>query len=134
MINHCRLTMPPVGGVCRRVRRWESMLCGSRGRRFDQRSHPHEVVGGGAEGEDPVDARPTAVPQLAEECDGFHPAKGLLHQFALLLTDGIAGMACGPSVDGTMATGAGGKLRDVRRRREVPQLRDVITCVIGLVR
>ena len=56
-------------------------------RRPEQTSHPYDVVDRGREGEDPVDQWPAAMPELAEAPDSFHPAKGLLDEFAFALTD-----------------------------------------------
>src|SRR6266542_1887219 len=73
----------------------------------------HQVVGGGAEAKQPVDEMSAAVAELAEEPDGLHPAEGLLDQFPLALTQGIARMTSRAAID--RAATESGVLRDVRR-------------------
>ncbi len=73
----------------------------------------HEVVRGGAETTQPVHQSPAAMPQFAEQGDGFQPAESLLDQFAFALTHRIPAMAGCAGVNRTAA--APGVLRDVRR-------------------
>jgi hypothetical protein len=51
--------------------------------RFEQSTQPHNVVSGGGEGEDPVDQRPTTVPQFAQTSNGLHPPEALLDGFRI---------------------------------------------------
>src|SRR5436190_23016577 len=85
----------------------------SRGGR-QQPPHPHDVVRGGGEGEDPGDEWPTTMAELPEPADGLHPAEALFDQFAFPLTDGIARMARGPLIDRTAAAVRRRVLRQVR--------------------
>ena len=57
------------------------------------------------------------MPQLAQATHRLHPAKDLLDELALLLTDGIAGMSRRASVDGAV-----GFLRHVRRDRPAAEI------------
>src|SRR6266705_1038177 len=63
----------------------------------------HQVVRGGAEGEDPIDESSATVPQLAEQRDGLQPAKRLLNELPLAMTDAIADVSGRTSVDGAAA-------------------------------
>src|SRR5687768_5621811 len=75
-------------------------VVGSRSRRaFEQPAQSDDVVRRRGEREDPGDQRAAAMMQLAEVADRFHPAEALFHQLPLLLTDGIARMACRPAID-----------------------------------
>jgi membrane protein len=75
----------------------------SSGRLREQRAHPHQIEGRRGEDEGPVDARAAAVPQLAQQADGLHPAKALLDQLPFLLTDRVARMTRRPRIDRTAA-------------------------------
>ena len=80
----------------------------------DQIAPADQVVGRGAEGEDPIDEAAAAVPQLAKQRDGLQPAKRLLNQRALALTDPIPGVSGRARVDSAAAV-AELVLRHVRR-------------------
>ncbi len=60
---------------------------------------PHQVVGGGTQGELPIHAPAAAVPQLPEQRDRLQPPKGLLNELPLLMTASIPGMSGCPRVD-----------------------------------
>ena len=74
-------------------------------------THPHQVVHGRGEGE--------------------QPAEDLFDPFALLLTHGVARMAGGPSINrtGTVCRVLGHMGRDLQR----PQILDELVCVIVLI-
>src|SRR5450759_3784594 len=65
--------------------------------------HSYQVVSGGREDEDPVDAFGAAMAQFAQQADRLQPAEDLFDPFALLLTDLITRMPGGASVDGRLA-------------------------------
>ena len=69
----------------------------------DQIAPADQVVGRCAEGEDPIDEASTAVSQFAEARDGLQPAKRLLNQLALAMTDPIPGVSGRARVDGAAA-------------------------------
>src|SRR5580765_3823674 len=75
----------------------------SRGGLRDERAHPDQVVRRRRKGKDPLDARPASMSHLPQQRDGFHPAKRLLHQLALALTDDVARMAGVARIDRTAA-------------------------------
>src|SRR5215468_4726620 len=74
----------------------------SHGLGVDQWAHPHQVESRRGEGKHPLDARAAAMSQLAQQRNGFHPAKRLLDLFAFPLTDRIAAMPGGTSIDRTV--------------------------------
>ena len=80
---------------------------------------PHQVVHGQGEGEHPSDPAHAAMAHLATQPDRLGPAEDLFHPLALLLTDGVAGMAGGAAIDGTAP--AGGVLRDMRGDAAAPR-------------
>src|SRR3990170_4006199 len=84
--------------------------CWSRGPRH-QGAQADQVISSRRERDDPIDARPAAMAQLAQAADGFHPAEDLLDQFPFPLADGIPPVARGAAIDGR----AFGFLRDMRR-------------------
>src|SRR6185369_11353454 len=84
------------------------------GRLRQQGAHADQVVRRGGEDEVPVDPPTAAMAQLPEQADRFHPTKALLDEFALALTDRVAGMARGPGIDRTPAAHRLGKLGDMR--------------------
>src|SRR5262249_2519482 len=92
--------------------------CGLHGQ---QPSHPHDVVSRGGEGEDPGDERLTSMAKLAYIADCLGPPEALLDQFALALTDRVAGMAGRPGIDTAPPPTRFRVLRDVRRGAQVPQ-------------
>ena len=70
-------------------------------RSFHEIAHPHQVVHGRCEGEQPADSLHTAQFDLPDQPDRLQPAEDLFDPFPLLLTHGIAGMAGGPSINRT---------------------------------
>src|ERR1700719_1060302 len=85
----------------------------SSGRSRDQIAPADQLVRRGGEAHDPVDEAAAAMPELAQQPHGLHPAKGLLDQFPAPLTDRVTGMARRPSID--RATPPNRVLRDVGR-------------------
>ena len=87
--------------MCMR-RRW-SRARNSRDRRSrwprKQGPQPDQVVRGGGEGHDPIDAFTAAVAQLPQPADGLHPAEDLLDQLPFPLTDCVAFRPGRPTVD-----------------------------------
>src|SRR4051794_27550501 len=71
------------------------------------------------------------MPELPHTTDSLHPAEDLLHPFAFSLTDRVAFMPGGPSVNRAPAPLV--VLRDVRRRVHVPCLLDEFLGVIGFI-
>lgn len=98
-------------------------------RRCGQRPQPDHFVGGGGTGHGPVDALAAPVPLLAEQPDGLQPAKALLDQLPLLLTDRVARMP------GRAASNRAVSLlrRDVRREALVAQPVHIPPGVVVLV-
>src|SRR5947209_1166432 len=80
----------------------------------EQRPHADQIERRGREDEGPVDARAAAMPQLAQQADGLHPAEALLDQLPLLLTDGVARMTGRPGIDRTATMRRLGILGDMR--------------------
>src|SRR5438876_8758433 len=68
-----------------------------------QLPHSHQVVSRSRKDKDPVHECGAAMAQLAQQADRLQPAEDLLNPFALLLTNLIAGMTRGASVDGRLA-------------------------------
>src|SRR6266705_1376752 len=68
-----------------------------------QLPHSHQVVSGGREDEDPVDAFGAAMAQLAQQAHRLEPTEDLFDPFALLLTDLIALVARRATIDGRFA-------------------------------
>src|SRR4051812_37949463 len=93
----------------------------------------HEVVRGGAEGEDPIDEPAAAVPQLPEQRHGLQPAKRLLNEFPLAMTNAIARMSRRAGVDGAAAIHEF-VLRHVRRDAHASDGCDPGTNVVRFVR
>src|SRR4051812_37594314 len=69
--------------------------CGQSRGGLEQSAHPHDVVRRRGEGEDPVDERSAAMPELPEAPDRLHPPEALLDELPLLLTDGVPRVARG---------------------------------------
>src|SRR5688572_27118074 len=90
-----------------------------------------EVVRGGAEAKLPVDEASSPMPEFAQESHGLQPAEGLLDQFSLALTHGIARMARGPAID--RAPAGAGVLGHVRRDAHPSHRTDPRPPVIQLV-
>ena len=59
----------------------------------------HQIVGGRPEAKHPVDEASATVAEFAEERDGLQPAEGLLDQLPLALTQGIARMPRGATIN-----------------------------------
>src|SRR5438477_12762225 len=70
-------------------------------RRRLERSHPDQVVGRRREQKLPVDAGTSAMTELAQPTDRFHPAEDFFDAFPRHLADRVAGMASGPAIEGT---------------------------------
>src|SRR4030095_4958584 len=66
----------------------------------DEIAPAHQIVGGRAEAKQPIDETAASVAQFAEECDGLQPAKRLLNELPLSMTEAIAGVSRGARVDG----------------------------------
>src|SRR5712691_8124074 len=79
----------------------------------EQRPHADQIERRRCEDEGPIDARAAAVPQLAQQADGLHPAKALLDQLALLLTDRVARMSGRAGIDRAAAVRRLGILGDM---------------------
>ena len=75
------------------------------------------------EGEDPGDEWTATMAQFAETADGLHPAERLLDQFAFPLTDRVARMSRGASVDRAPAPPTRGVRDEMRRRVHPAKLR-----------
>src|SRR5260370_42657227 len=80
----------------------------------EQGAHAHQIERRRREDEGPVDARATAMPQLAQHADGLHPAEALLDQLPLLLADRVARMAGRAGIDRTATLRRLGILGDMR--------------------
>ena len=80
-----------------------------------QLRQPHQIVGGGSEGEGPSDAVAAAEPGLLLPGDRLDPAERLLDALADALADGIAAVPGRARVDRRAA--AAGVLRHMRRHR-----------------
>jgi hypothetical protein len=85
-------------------------------------AHPHQVVHGRGEGEQPADSLHTTEFDFAQHPDRLQPAEDLFDPFALLLTHGVAGMTSGPPINrtGTIRRMLGHMRRDLHR----PQILD----------
>jgi len=95
-----------------------------------QVSHPDQVVGGHGKGPDPQDPFSAPVSHLSQDAHGLDPAKGLLHQFAQALTDGVAGFSDNGFVQNRSPALAG----HMRLNPALPQKLTKLTLVILLVR
>src|SRR5271169_1597262 len=71
--------------------------------RGDQIPHAHQVVGGAAEGKDPVHFAYSAMSQLPHERDRLQPSETFFDSFSLLLTEGITRVPRCPLVNRTPA-------------------------------
>src|SRR5215469_2116012 len=101
-----------------------AVSCGS----GQQSAHSHEVVDRQGEGKHPLDSSHSAVTRLAQTGDGLEPTEDLFDPFALLLTDGVAGMAGGTGIDN-----AGRLTCDVGSDLMVAQFLDEFFAVMALV-
>ena len=106
-------------------------LCGEN-RQRQQFPHPHEVIGGSREGENPSDFEDAPVSQLAQEGDGLEPAEAFLDPLALLLTDAIPGVPRRAPIN-RAASRPAGVLGDVRRYVHRAAFPDKIPSVVALV-
>ena len=111
----------------RGVERQQVLVISSGGNRQEV-ADPHQVVGGGSEGEHPTDPVNTSMPGLAQAADGLHPTEDLFHPFALDLTDGVTRMAGGAAVDGAVSFA-----RDVRSDLISAQLTHQVLLVVTLI-
>src|SRR5947209_3737751 len=94
--------------------------------------HPNQIVGGGRKSEDPSDTPHAAVLSFPLARDGLQPSEKLFHELALPLTDFVAGVLCGTSINGT-AAGTVGVLRDMGCGALCARLPHEIFGVVGLV-
>src|ERR1019366_6914595 len=85
-----------------------------------QRAHADQVVRRSGEEKLPIHASPSAMPELAQSADGLHPAEDFFNAFTRPLTDVVAGVPRGASVQRAALL----LERDVRRGFEVPQRLD----------
>src|SRR6266851_6377751 len=67
----------------------------------EQRPHADQIERRRGKDEGPVDACAAAVPELAQQANGLHPAEALLDPLALLLTERVARMAGRAGIDCT---------------------------------
>src|SRR5882672_2878484 len=95
-----------------------------------QVSNADQVVSCGGKDEDPVDAFATAMAQLAQQADRLQPAENLFDPFAFPLTDLIARMSGGATINGQAAISI--VLGHVRRYRQRPQVFHEVMRVIVL--
>lgn len=70
-------------------------------RRLPKVSHPHQIINGRREGEEPDDSRYAPEFDLAEQPHRLHAAEGLVDPFAFLLTDCVARVPRGPAINRT---------------------------------
>src|SRR5690606_11715108 len=92
---------------------------------------PHEIVGGGREGEGPSDTVATAELRLVLPSDRLDPAERLLDTLADALAGDVAAMARRATVD--RRTSAADVLRYMRRHLHRAQLVDEVLRVVSLV-
>ena len=96
------------------------------GIRCHQGSQSHRVVRGYGKCDNPVDQRFTTVAQFPQASNGLHPARHLLDELPIPLTDLVARVACGANVDGAVWCLA----RDVRGHLECADVADEARQVI----
>src|SRR4051794_18268864 len=97
----------------------------------DELRQPHQIVGGGCEGEGPSDTIAAAEPGLLLPGHDLDPAERFLDAFPVTLADGIAAVLRRAAVDRRAATA--GVLRDMWRYPHRAQFVDEVLRVIGLV-
>lgn len=93
MTMRCAFDSFVLGGASFSLRRAHYCLNGY------QLSHSYQVVSGGGEDEDPVDAFGAAMAQLAQQAHRLQPTEDLFDPFALLLTDLITLVARRATID-----------------------------------
>ena len=98
----------------------------------DEIAPAHQVVGGRTKAKQPIDEASAAVAEFAEERDGLQPAEGLLDQLPLALTQGIARMTRGATIN--RAAAEPGVLGHVRRDAHPAHGPDPGAPVVQLVR
>src|SRR5882672_8241741 len=98
---------------------------------FGQIFNADQVISGGREDEDPVDAFAAAVPQFAEQAHRLQPTEDLFDPFSLPLTDLITRMPGGATINGRAAISI--VLRHVRGHFEGAQVFHEIMSVIVLI-
>src|SRR6266542_5611068 len=96
-----------------------------------QLPHSHQVVSGCREDEDPVDTFGAAMPQLTQQAHRLQPTKDFFDPFALLLTDLIALMPRGATIDSRLAIAVvlGHVWRDLQFAQVVHEIMRVIVLV-----
>jgi hypothetical protein len=67
-------------------------------------SHAHQVVGRAGEGEDPIHSQCSAMPYLTQQSNGFQPPKAFFDALPLLLTNGVARLLRGATINGATST------------------------------
>lgn len=120
---------PPVNarGGARCVRRNRVGSCDG----LHKIAHPHEVIHGRSEGEQPANPLYATEFDFAQQPDRLQPAEDLFNPFALLLTHGVAGMASGPPINrtGTVRRMLGHMRRDLQRSQILDKLVGVIVLI-----
>jgi hypothetical protein len=86
--------------------------------RSHQVSHAHQVVGCAREGKDPIYLQGSAMTHFAQQRDGLQPAKTFFDALPFLLTEGVASMSRGSTIDRAAASPSQ-VLRHVRRHPQV---------------
>jgi hypothetical protein len=99
---------------------------------LNQISNANQVISGGREDENPVDAFAAAMAQLAQQAHRLQPTKDLFDPFAFPLTDLITRMSGGATINGRTAISV--VLGHVRRYRQSPQVFHEVMRVIVLYR
>src|SRR5882762_5223875 len=98
---------------------------------LDQISNADQVISRSREDEDPVDAFATAMAQLAQQADRLQPTEDLFDAFAFPLTDLIARMSGGATINCRAAISV--VLGHVRRHFQGAQVFHEIMSVVVLI-
>src|SRR4249920_2216399 len=93
--------------------------------------HPHQVVGGGREGEDPPNLEHSPVPGLPQSSHCLEPSKYFFNAFPFLFADFITRVTRRPIIY-CASTPAPLILRHVRSHIQVPHLFHKVLGVISL--
>jgi hypothetical protein len=109
--------------------RWRHRVGSCRG--LHERPHPHQVVDGCREGEQPADSRHAPEFDLAQQSHRLQPAEDFFHPFALLLMHSIAGVPRGPAINrtGTVCRMLGHMGHDLHRLQILDELMGVIVLI-----
>src|SRR5579863_483264 len=103
-----------------------------RNRDCHQIPHAHQVVGGASQAKDPVDVQGPAMTYFAQQGNGLQPAKALFDAFTFLLTDSIAGVPRGSTIDGAPSR-PGFVLGNMRRHPKTSAFTDKVAGIKGFV-